>query len=173
MPAPDVPIPRQIERRSAEYLAGLRVLVLNGSRQAGKTTLLKQMIASGGGELRSLDDEGALQAARSDPAGFVQSPARPLCIDEVQRGGDALVRAVKSVVDKDDARGQFVLAGSTRFLTDPTLHESLAGRAGVPEVLPFSHSELAGTGGDFLDVVFSAGAADGRRSPELSTTRLE
>lgn len=169
---PGAEIPRQIGTRSAEYLASLRVLVLNGPRQAGKTTLLNQLIAVDGGELRSLDDEAVLSATLNDPAGFVQSGSRPLCIDEVQRGGDALVRAVKSVVDKDRARGQFVLAGSTRFLGDPTLHESLAGRAGVLEVLPFSESELAGTRGDFLDIAFSGGASDIQRRP-LSTTREE
>lgn len=163
-------IPRQIGSRSAEYLASLRVLVLNGPRQAGKTTLLNQLIAADGGELRSLDDEAVLRAALNDPAGFVQSTSRPLCIEKVQRGGDALVRAVKSVVDKDRARGQFVLAGSTRFLGDRTLHESLAGRAGVLEVLPFSESELAGTRGDFLDVAFAGDASQIHRRP-LSTTR--
>jgi predicted AAA+ superfamily ATPase len=135
--------------------------------------LLNQLIAADGGELRNLDDEAILQAALNDPAGFVQSELRPLCIDEVQHGRDALVRAVKSVVDKDKARGQFVLAGSTRFLGDPTLHESLAGRAGVLEVLPFSESELMGTRGDFLDVAFAGGVPELRRRRPSPTSREE
>lgn len=157
--------------RSAEYLASLRVLVLNGPRQSGKTTLLNQLMTTDGGELVSLDDEVTLGAALNDPAGFVQSDVHPMFIDEVQRGGDALVRAIKSVVDRDNARGQFVLAGSTRFLGDPTLHESLAGRAGVLDVLPFSESELAGTKGDFLDAVFAGAAPEIRRRRPLSTSR--
>lgn len=60
-----------------------------------------------------------MRAARNDPAGFVQSGARPLCIDEVQRSGDALVRAVKSVVDEDDARGQFVYDELARLTGSP------------------------------------------------------
>lgn len=164
-------LPRRIHQRSREQLAGLRVLVLNGPRQAGKTTFLRQLISGSGGELRSLDDEATLRAARADPAGFVHSEQRPLCIDEVQRGGDALVRAVKSAVDLDNTRGQYVLAGSTRFLTDPTLHESLAGRAGVLEVLPFGQSELAGTRGDFLDLAVAGDAERIRALPRLPHSR--
>lgn len=162
---------RQIDGRAAEYLDGLRVLVLNGPRQAGKTTLLHQLVAVGGGDVRSLDDDLYLRAALDDPAQFVRSDTRPLCIDEVQRGGDPLVRAVKSAVDKNNTPGQYVLAGSTRFLADPTLHESLAGRAGVLEVLPFSQSELAGTRGDFLDVTFAGDADRIRRLPVQPYTR--
>ena len=82
---PGVDIPRQIGVRSAEYLASLRVLVLNGPRQAGKATLLNQLIVVDGGELRSLDDEAVLRAALNDPAGFVQSASRPA----VHRRGSA------------------------------------------------------------------------------------
>ncbi len=152
-------------------MANLSVVVLNGPRQAGKTTLLRQLIETGGGELRTLDEESALQAARADPAGFVRSDRRPLCLDEVQRGGDALVRAVKAVVDVDTSRGQFVLAGSTQFLTDPTLHESLAGQAGVLEVLPFSEGEIAGTGGAFLDVLFDDRGKSLKQLSALPITR--
>lgn len=162
---------RGIAPRTSEYLGDLRVLILNGPRQAGKTTLLRQLIAAHGGELRTLDDESALQAALADPAGFALSDARPLCLDEVQRGGDPLVRAVKAIVDTDDARGQFVLAGSTQFLADPTLNESLAGRAGVLDVLPFSESELAGTSGGLLDLLFDGGVERLRRLAPLPLTR--
>lgn len=139
----------------ADYLDALRVVVLNGPRQAGKTTLLRQTLAARGGELRNLDDESQFAAARRDPIGFVESTRRPLYIDEVQRGGEALVRAVKAAVDADPAPGQFVLAGSTRFLSEPTLSESLAGRAGVLEVLPFSQGELLGRRDVFIDVAFA------------------
>ena len=81
------------------------------------------------------------------------------------------MRAVKSAVDKDNTPGQYVLAGSTRFLADPTLHESLAGRAGVLEVLPFSQSELAGTRGDLLDITFAGDADRIRRLPAQPQTR--
>ncbi|MGH8962602.1 MAG: ATP-binding protein [Jatrophihabitantaceae bacterium] len=155
-----------------EYLASFRVVVLNGPRQAGKTTLMRQLIAAGDGELRNLDDEAQLASARRDPVAFVESSKRPLFIDEVQRVGDPLVRAVKAVVDADAAPGQFVLAGSTRFLAEPSLGESLAGRAGVIEVLPFSQGELVRHRDSFLDIAFSA-PTQLRRLPPLAASRAD
>ena len=101
----------------------------------------------------SLDVTSDLRAARVDPAGFVQRDQRPLFIDEVQRGGDPLVLAIKAAVDLSDERGQFALAGSTRFLTEPRLSESLAGRARFVDLWPLSQGEIDGlTNGDrFVD----------------------
>ena len=63
-------------------------------------------------------------------------------IDEVQRGGDPLVLAVKVLLDSSQDRGQVVLAGSTRFLTEPRLSESLAGRVRFVDLWPFSQGEI-------------------------------
>lgn len=147
-------VPRRIATTADEFLDSFRVVVLHGPRQAGKTTLMRQLARERGGELRNLDDAAMLAAARQDPAAFVASESSPVYIDEVQRGGDELVRAVKVAVDASARRGQFVLAGSTRFLAVPSLQESLAGRAGLLEVWPFSQGELRGAGDRFLDVAF-------------------
>lgn len=148
-------LPRAVAEIAGSYLAALRVVILNGPRQAGKTTLMRQLQA-GGGVWRNLDDESDLTAAQADPTGFVENVSGPMFIDEVQRGGESLVRAVKAVVDRSQRPGQFVLAGSTRFLSTPTLNESLAGRAGVVQVLPFSQGELSGRPDNFVDRAFSA-----------------
>jgi hypothetical protein len=115
--------------------------------------------------LRSLDDQGVLDAALADPAGFVALGGRPLVIDEVQRGGEALVRAIKAVVDREGQAGQFVLTGSSNFLTVPTISESLAGRAGFVEVWPFTQGELAGVGDRFVDAVLQDPKELGRYRP--------
>ncbi|MGN9838269.1 hypothetical protein ACTMTI_09125 [Nonomuraea sp. H19] len=52
----------------------------------------------------------------------------PLVIDEVQRVGEPLVLAIKEVVDSDSSPGQFLLTGSSNFLTVP----SIARDAGRP-----------------------------------------
>jgi predicted AAA+ superfamily ATPase len=152
------------------------VLVLNGPRQAGKSVLMHQLMVASGGEFRNLDDDAQRAAARRDPTGFIATGARPLYIDEVQRGGDPLVLAIKAAADADTSRGQFVLAGSTRFLSEPSLTESLVGRAGVLELLPFSRAELAGQGaarrGTFLDRAFQA-PDDIRRLAPLTLTRAD
>jgi len=137
-----------------EGLADFRVVVVNGPRQSGKTVLLGQLHEQAGGTLVTFDDPGVLESAVSDPVGFVSGFTKPLLIDEVQRAGDPLLRAIKAQVDRDTTPGQFVLAGSTRFLTVPTLSESLAGRVFIVDLWPFSHVELAGHVDQFMDRVF-------------------
>lgn len=137
-----------------EYLATFRVVILNGPRQAGKTTLLRHVQARHGGTLLNLDDEQLSQAAISDPVGFAASGAEPRLIDEVQRAGDPLVRAIKAEVDAVPRPGRYVLAGSTRFLSTPSLSESLAGRGAVVDVWPFSQGEFEGRFEKFVDLAF-------------------
>ena len=156
---------RAIEERYQETVAARRVTIVTGPRQAGKTTLVRSQL-SGAATMRSLDEQGVLDAALADPAGFVDLAAKPLVIDEVQRAGEPLVRAIKAQVDRDRSPGQFVLTGSSNFLTVPTISESLAGRAAFVEVWPFSQGELAGVADRFVDVIFTgvAGLAEYRPS---------
>jgi predicted AAA+ superfamily ATPase len=80
------------------------------------------------------------------------------------------VLAVKAAVDRDRRRGQFILTGSTNFLTVPTISESLAGRADFVTLWPLSQGELHGGTDGFVDRAFAGpeallahrGAAIGR-----------
>lgn len=148
-------IKRAIEARYRDTVAARRVTVVTGPRQAGKTTLVRGLLGETGGELRNLDEEGMLAASLTDPSGFISLGDRPLVIDEVQRAGEPLVRAIKAQVDRDPRPGQFVLTGSSNFLTVPSIAESLAGRAGFVEVWPFSQGELAGVVDSFVEAVFA------------------
>jgi uncharacterized protein len=137
-----------------EAAQDFRVVILNGPRQSGKTTLLRQLQASRGGVLVSLDEPAVLAAACADPTGFVEGANGPLFIDEIQLGGDPLIRAIKVAVDRDPRPGRFFLSGSAQFLTVPVLSESLAGRAHVVDLWPLSQGELAGTTEHFIDNLF-------------------
>ncbi|MGM1063586.1 ATP-binding protein [Saccharothrix sp. Mg75] len=150
----DTDLMRACSTVAEEYLSTFRVVILNGPRQAGKTTLLRHMRQERGGTLLNLDNEQLLQAAVSDPLAFVTSGEEPRFIDEVQRAGDALVRAIKAEVDSAPAPGRYVLAGSTRFLATPSLSESLAGRGAVVDVWPFSQGEFEGRFESFIDIAF-------------------
>ena len=142
------PVRRRIEALIRDRLSTFRVVVLHGPRQSGKTTLARRLV--GGGTFLSLDDPTLLPVALDDPVGFVAHRARPVVIDEIQRGGDDLVRAVKLAVDADPSHGQFLLTGSTSFLTVPVLSESLAGRAVFADLAPFSEVEIEGAAGGLL-----------------------
>ena len=115
------------------------VVVVVGPRQCGKTTLVRDLIASPRRFL-TLDDETVLAAARSDPTGFVRSLDRAT-IDEVQRAPD-LLRAIKRSVDEDRRAGRFLLTGSANILALPKVSESLAGRMEIVDLLPLAQGEI-------------------------------
>jgi predicted AAA+ superfamily ATPase len=135
--------PPLFQRFSAEHVkAALKdtpVVMVNGPRQSGKTTLVRQFAAADRAYV-TLDDETVLQAARSDPAGFIRDLDRAI-IDEVQRIPE-LLRAVKRSVDEDRRPGRFLLTGSANILTLPRVSESLAGRMEIVNLLPLSRAEI-------------------------------
>jgi uncharacterized protein len=162
---------RAIAERYEDTVTSRRVTVVTGPRQAGKTTLVQSHLR--GGTLRNLDDPGTLDAAVADPIGFADVGSRPLVIDEVQRAGEPLVRAIKLAVDRDRRPGQFVLTGSSNFLTVPTISESLAGRAGFVEVWPFTQGEITGRPDRFIDQALSGPAAFSGYQPGRSFGRRD
>ena len=147
-------LPRRLEPITRQALSSFRVVVVTGPRQAGKTTLVRRTL-DGVGTFARLDHEATLRAALEDPAGFAAFGETPRAIDEVQRAGEPLIRAVKSIVDDDGSRGQFLLNGSADFLTVPNISESLAGRAAFLELWPFTQGELCGAPDGFLEAAFA------------------
>lgn len=148
-------IPRYLEPRLREALADTPVVLLNGPRQAGKTTLAEHVA---GEDLRylTLDDPATLLSARADPTGFVRSLDRAV-IDEVQRAPELLV-AIKRAVDQDRRPGRFLLTGSANVMLLPAVTESLAGRLEALTLLPLAGCEMTGSAGHWLDDVFKGEA---------------
>jgi uncharacterized protein len=164
----DALLSRRALRLTTEHLANARVVIVNGARQSGKSELLRMVRDQIGGQYLTLDEPADLRVARTDPTGLVATPERPLIIDEIQRGGDPLVLSIKAAVDADRRRGQFLVAGSTRFLTEPRLSESLAGRARFVDLWPLSQGEIdeLENGDTLIDALF--GPIDGllQKAPE-------
>lgn len=159
------PRPRWLVPQIRQALDDTRIVVIQGARQVGKSTLAAAMAAERDGRLVSLDDDTQRAAAELDPIGFItQLPGRLLVIDEVQRV-PALVTALKLAVDSDPRPGRFLLTGSSDLLRLPAVHDSLAGRAESLELFGFSQGELAGHPEQFLDRVLGGDLFAGHRSP--------
>lgn len=143
--------PRFVLARVHQALRDTPVVLLNGPRQCGKTTLVDELIG-GHRTYLTLDDDTVLASARSDPAGFLRGLDRA-SLDEVQRAPD-LLRAIKRTVDQDRRPGRFLLTGSADLLALPRVSESLAGRMEVITLLPLARSELLRRRPRFLDHAF-------------------
>ena len=135
-------VARHLRPRLDEALDTARAVVLHGARQSGKTTLARSAAAERAGSYVTFDDDQTLDAALADPHTFVRAYPYPLVIDEVQMGGQRVVRAIKTAVDAENTPGRYLLTGSTNFLTVPTISESLAGRAIILRLWPLSQAEL-------------------------------
>jgi predicted AAA+ superfamily ATPase len=134
-----------------EALADTRIVVIQGARQVGKSTLATSVIKRHGGHLVSLDDDLTRVAATTDPSGFVrQLPSGLLGIDEVQRV-PSLILALKAAVDADPRSGRFLVTGSANLLRMPAMQDSLAGRAESLDLFPLSQGELMRTKERFID----------------------
>lgn len=138
--------PRHLDSLLRDALQDTPAVLINGPRQCGKTTLVRQYE----GEMAyfSLDDPALLAAVQADPLGFVKRLDRAI-IDEVQRAPQLLM-ALKLVIDQDRRPGRFLLTGSANLMALPHIADSLAGRVDILTLLPLSHSELARRPNDFL-----------------------
>lgn len=146
--------PRLIAPHLLDAMSDTPVVLLAGPRQAGKTTLVKQ-IAGNSGEFRylTLDDALTLLSAQEDPVGMIRSLDRAV-IDEIQRA-PGLLLAIKKSMDEDRRPGRFLLTGSANLMALPTVADSLAGRMETLSLLPLSQSEISGQTANWLDRVFA------------------
>jgi uncharacterized protein len=140
-------LPRAAAPLLASALRAMRVVVVTGPRQVGKSTFVEYHPSLAGLPYVSLDEPALLLRARDNPLAFVRSQSR-MIIDEVQRVPD-LVLAIKSVVDRQRPaiRGQYVLTGSANLLMMKQVGDSLSGRAHYLRVWPMTRSEQLGLGG--------------------------
>lgn len=150
-------IPRRAAVAVTEALTDTRVVLVNGARQAGKSTLVRAVAGQRSAEWRDLDLPSDGRSALEDPVGFV-SFEDLMVIDEIQRVPELLL-AIKATVDADPRPGRFLLTGSSRLLGLRDLPDTLPGRMETIELWPFSQGEVDGAPDAFIDAVFQLGSA--------------
>ena len=121
-----------------------KVLLVNGPRQIGKTTLLKYT-RDDKRKYVSLDNPQDLLKAKNDPKGFLDTYAPPCIIDEIQYAPD-LLPYIKIMADNTDKRALVWLTGSQQYNLMQGVTESLAGRVVIVDMLGFSIYERDGFG---------------------------
>lgn len=153
--------PRHLGSALVEALTDTPIVVLQGARQVGKSTLATRLATDRDAVMVTLDDPATLAVAESDPGFFVaQAADRLLIIDEAQRA-PGLTLPLKATVDRDRRPGRFLLTGSADLLQVKGVGDSLAGRAETLELRPLSQGELARreTPEDFVSWLLSEPAA--------------
>ena len=131
----------KMKKRSLENILNLAldtfpVVLLNGSRQVGKSTLaiekFKNYITFDDGELRLY--------AKENPKAFLKNLELPICIDEIQKV-PTILEYIKIQIDTNRKNGSFLLTGSSNVLDHKDSKDSLAGRLCELKLLPLSSKE--------------------------------
>ncbi len=117
------------------------IVYLGGPRQAGKTTLLKNLFP--GLPYANLEDPELRLLAEQDPRRFLKDFPAGAVLDEAQRVPQ-LFSYLQVMVD-DNRQLRFYLSGSQNFLLMEKITQSLAGRVGILNLFPLGFSEMEGT----------------------------
>ena len=126
-------ISRHMENRILELSKSFSAILLTGPRQAGKTTMLRNLAEkeNAGRRYVTLDDLTERDMAKNDPALFLQLHQPPVLIDEVQYAPE-LFTYIKIHIDEHHTPGAF------------WMQESLAGRVALLHMSPMSQREIIG-----------------------------
>ncbi|WP_084010522.1 AAA family ATPase [Pseudofrankia sp. DC12] len=147
------------------------VILLQGPRAVGKSTLLRELAAAVGAEVIDLDDLAVRDAVGRDPGLFVGGD-RPTFIDEYQRA-PIVLEAIKAELNRDSRPGRFVLTGSARHESLPTVAQALTGRLHRLPVYPLSQGEIGQVHERLLDNLFADATSVVRAGAPSSATRAD
>ncbi len=129
------------------------VILVNGARQTGKSTLIKRLYDAPSAQYISFDDLTNLAAAKTSPQTFIDNLPEQVILDEIQRVPEIFV-SIKRSVDLNRQAGRFFLTGSANVLALPKLSDSLAGRMEIHNIWPLSQGEIRSKKEGFIDAIF-------------------
>jgi predicted AAA+ superfamily ATPase len=130
---------RNLQKQVLYYAEKFPIVTLTGPRQSGKSTLLRNSFPDY--NYVSLEEPDIRLMAESDPKNFLNNLQGKTIIDEVQYVPD-LFSYIQTRVDGENTSGMYILSGSQNFLLMQRITQSLAGRAAILKLLPFSYEEI-------------------------------
>jgi predicted AAA+ superfamily ATPase len=134
-------VSRKLTEAAKEAARHFPALVLTGPRRSGKTTLLRKLFPAS--QYVLLEDPDIQVRVRSDPRAFLEGLRPPVLFDEIQNTPE-LLDYVRTLIDSHPRRmGQWLFTGSQEAPLMRGVSESMAGRAAVLQLLPFSLGETA------------------------------
>lgn len=136
-------ISRHAETRLRKLARNFRSVAVVGPRQSGKTTLCRRVFPAK--PYVSLENPDVLDFAHADPRGFLAQYKKGAILDEIQRAPH-LFSYLQQILDESKSKGLFILTGSNNFLLQQSVSQTLAGRIGYLQLLPFSIAELKQAG---------------------------
>lgn len=148
-------------------------VVVTGPRQSGKTTLLRHFLRKTHTYI-NLEDPDTRIRAKEDPRGFLEQLDTPVILDEIQYVPE-LLPYIKAKIDEKRKAGHWILTGSQNFTLMHGVSESLAGRAAVLSLLPFSISERFEHGKESMDIyklIKNMGDIQQRHEKKITLDRL-
>lgn len=136
-------IKRAIEAKARDLWRKYPVLTITGPRQSGKTTLTGMAFPDA--EYVNMEDPENHALASADMREFLCRHPAPAIFDEVQYVPE-LLRYIQADVDRTRKTSQYVLTGSHQPALQSAVTQTLAGRTGILELLPFSMAEMKSAG---------------------------
>lgn len=157
---------RRILPIALDHMRDDPVVLLEGPRSVGKSTLLRRIASNQDGRILDLDDPATLSAVRADPATLLAGD-QLVCIDEYQRA-PIVLDVIKAELNRRTRPGRFVLTGSAEHKALPDSAQALTGRLDRLRILPLSQGEIDGVHETWLEQLF--GNAEALVTPQPSTT---
>lgn len=115
-------IQRNITQNTLDALADTPVVLINGARQTGKSTLVQSIVEQAHpARYITLDTASVLAAVRNDPTGFLAGIDGAVVIDEVQKAPE-LFAAIKADVDRRTFTGASKFCGAIPHTGHATEH---------------------------------------------------
>ncbi|MDD2450806.1 MAG: ATP-binding protein [Sulfurovum sp.] len=115
------------------------VVLLNGARQVGKSTLALKKFQN----YLTFDDGELRLYAKENPKVFLKNLEFPICLDEIQKV-PTLLEYIKIHIDAHRVNGNFLLTGSSNVLDHKESKDTLAGRLCELRLHPLSSKEKNG-----------------------------